>query len=83
MLEASLGPAEQVDFRLAAQSASRLMGGLVCTDGMASLRDSRCLSTLSIDHLNMMIGYPAGTNAAYRKLILLAGVAVGAGRRLG
>lgn len=45
--------------------SSKLMGGLVCADGMASLRDSRCLSTLSIDHLNMMIGYLAGALEGY------------------
>lgn len=64
-LEASLGPAQQVDFLVATQSAGKLMGGVVCADGMASLRESRCLSTLSLDHLNMTIGYVAGALDGY------------------
>jgi|SRR6185312_802898 len=64
-LEASLGPAEQVNLPAAAQCASKLMGGLVCADGTATLRESRCLSTLSLDHLNMTIGYLVGALEGY------------------
>jgi hypothetical protein len=64
-VEAVLGPPDQLNLVAAVKSAAKLMGGVVCADDMVSIRDSRCLSTLSVDHLNMMIGYMGGAIESY------------------
>jgi len=63
--EATLGIVEQVDLIRAAQAANTLLGDIVCSDGIVSLRDSRCLTTLSTDHLSAWIGYITGVVDAY------------------
>ena len=64
-LKAALGPSQHVNLLAASKCASRLLGGVVCDDGFVPLRDNRWLSTPSIDHLNAMIGYMAGTLEGY------------------
>lgn len=64
-LEAGLGGPEHVNLLIAAKAAGKLLGGLVCADNLLSLRDSRCLSTLTTAHLNMTIGYMVGALDGY------------------
>lgn len=64
-MDAFLGPTSDVDVIRAAQCAHRLLGGVVVADDVATIRDSRCLATLSIEHLNMSLGYLSGALDAY------------------
>lgn len=64
-IEAMLGSPKQVNLLAALKSAGNLLGGVVCVDDMVSIRDSRCLSTLSIDHLDMMVAYIGGALEEY------------------
>ncbi|MDA8321447.1 MAG: hypothetical protein M0030_16810 [Actinomycetota bacterium] len=58
-LRAVLGHVRQVDLTAAARWASPLLGGVTCDDDLVSLRDSRCLSTLTASHLRSVIGQMA------------------------
>jgi hypothetical protein len=63
--EVILGPVENVNPTMAAQSASKLLGGSVCFDGTFSLRESRCLETLTIPDFGTCLNYLAGAAVGY------------------
>lgn len=65
VLETGLGVPDQVDFRVAALSAGKLLGGVVCDEDLVSLRFPFPLSALTIDHLAVMIGYLTGAAEGY------------------
>jgi hypothetical protein len=64
-IQAALGPVDQVNLLAALKCGEQLMGGLVCANDTVSIRESRCLSTLSVEDLDNTIGYIGGTLEAY------------------
>jgi hypothetical protein len=71
--ESMLGEASQVDCLVAAKIGAQLMGGAVCVDETVSLRDSRCLATLTTGLFGTCLGRLVGLTEGYHLLIEQAG----------
>lgn len=63
--EISLGHVAAVDLKAALQSGANLLGGAGCFDDTVSLRDSRCLSTLTPHQFDISLSYLSGAVEGY------------------
>ena len=65
-IEAPLGKLGEVDVAAAVKAAGSIaMAGVVCREEIVALRVSRCLSTLSLEHLAATVGSVSGALDGY------------------